>query len=258
MAQYAIIDPELLSRENRHGAPFCVTQGEIWSRSAFPDGFGQFIVYSEVSAGAELRWDEHHGDEGVFVIDGEVEVSGERAGKKGAVLVEAYAPATLRAVTDSYLLHVGSTVPEARNDSIIGAPNPNGHGVHVHGPKGIASAVYEGKVTTTFFSDAHCETCRIALFRVSGSCSIDKPVSHSHSAHELITVIEGELRVGRDLIKGVTTLAIPGNRRYGFITTDDAWEFVNFRLDASYMTMSPRDAPVLETVAAAGTEVTYT
>ena len=69
MTQFAIIDPKLLIRENRHGAPFCVTQGEIWSRSAFPDGFGQFIVYSEVSAGAELRWDEHHGDEGVFIID---------------------------------------------------------------------------------------------------------------------------------------------------------------------------------------------
>lgn len=245
MATFEVIDPAGLPEHEGYGAPFCTARGRLRSRVRAPEGFGQFVVYGDLDAGAEISWGEEHGDEGVFVLEGEVDLDGTVVATKGAAVIEAGAPARLRAATGTRLLHVGSTVPGPNLHSVIGPPNTEHPHVHVFGPEGLATESY-GVSDLTFYADSYCDGCRISLFRNNGrGPHVD--ASHTHSVHELITVTEGELRVGRDTVRAVKTLAIPANRRYGY-RTDGPWEFVNFRLDASWYMGAPGTEPIPERI----------
>jgi quercetin dioxygenase-like cupin family protein len=247
MPDYEVIDPEQLPELEAYQAPFCTASGTVRSRFRAPEGFGQFVVYADIGAGAEIAWSQVHGDEGIVVLDGEVEVDGQSVPKKGAIVVEAGAVTRLRATVDSQLLHLGSTVGGPQMESVLGPPRTDHPAVHLFGPDGKASRPYEVLVNT-FYADAQCEGCRIALFRVNGSAPYVVP-SHSHSAHEMLTVTEGSLQVGRDTATPLMTLAIPADRRYGF-RSKGPWEFVNFRLDGSYFTGLPGSAPIKEGIGA--------
>jgi quercetin dioxygenase-like cupin family protein len=249
--RYEVIDRETLPEISGYAAPFCVSQGIVRSRFSAPEGFGQFVLYADLDAGAEVEWNDEHGDEGIFVLAGEVEVDGKAAPAKGGAIVESNAKARLRAKVDSRLLHLGSTVASPPTDSALGAPDPNGHGVHVYDASGKAAIPFANGIINNYFADSHCPTCRISLFRVSGP-EAQRTESHSHSVHELITVTEGELQVGRDVVRPLMTLAIPRDRRYGF-RAKPHWEFVNFRLDASYFTKAPGSTPILEGIEAGAT-----
>ena len=56
MATFEVIDPAALPLVERYQAPFCTAQGPARSRFRAPDGFGQFVVYGDLDAGAELTW----------------------------------------------------------------------------------------------------------------------------------------------------------------------------------------------------------
>ena len=107
MPDYQVIDPATLPELDLYQAPFCTATGGVRSRFKAPEGFGQFVVYATLDAGAEVAWAQDHGDEGVFVLDGEVEGDGQIVPKKGAIVVEAGATAHLRASEASQLLHLG-------------------------------------------------------------------------------------------------------------------------------------------------------
>lgn len=263
MPVYEVIDPEQLPPSDTYDAPFTTAEGSVTTRSRSPEGFDQFIVYATVAAGAVLRWDTTHGDEGVFVRSGELEVDGQRISAKGAIVIESTCPATARAVVDCELIHVGSTVAGPRTAGAFGPPTADGHRVHVHQPDGKRAQRYapmgklwepgsgdEPVLQVSFYEDCTCATCRIALFRVAGR-SPHHGKSHHHSEHELITVTEGELQVGRDRLLPGMTAAIPANRRYGFTTTD-RWEFLNYRSDVSYMIRNPGDEPFIDTLEGIG------
>jgi hypothetical protein len=252
MAEYEVIDSDALPEVEGYQAPFCTSSGGVRSRFRAPEDFGQFVCYADLDTGAEVAWDDTHGDEGVFVVSGEVEVSGAGTGDgvvgaKGAVIVEAGAPARLMAKVPTRLLHLGSTVAGAMTESTIGPPSGDAPTVHVYGPEGKAGRDY-GALGNVFYADSYCDGCRISLFRVTGH----EPyvgTSHLHTVHEMITVTEGELQVGRDTAGPLVTLAIPANRRYGF-RTKGPWEFVNFRLDASWYVLGPGSEPVREGIGA--------
>jgi hypothetical protein len=145
--------------------------------------------------------------------------------------------------------------------SAIGPPREDGHGVHVYehgtspmmsytnGPVELNGRMFEDAVDTAIYADGTCETCRIALFRVAGT-GPHKSTSHSHSADELISVIGGEIQLGRDWVRSGMTVAIPGDWRYGF-RTFGPWEFINYRADASYTIRNPSDPPVFDGLAPA-------
>ncbi|HVX22611.1 MAG TPA: hypothetical protein VHB02_14785 [Acidimicrobiales bacterium] len=250
MASLQIIDPEELEWQGGYRAPFCSARGDVRSGMAVPDGFSQFVLYADLGPGAEVGWTDHHGDEGVFVLEGEVEVAGTVIPAKGAAVIEAGAPASLRATTDARLLHLGSTVPGPQSESVIGPPANDHPTVHAFGPDGKAVDVYDD-IHQAFYADSYCDGCRIALFRISGPGPY-VAASHIHTVDELITVTEGALQVGPDTVGAVKTVAIPAERRYGF-RTSGPWEFVNFRLDASWYTAAPGSVPIRERIGA-GTE----
>jgi quercetin dioxygenase-like cupin family protein len=245
MATFEVIDPAELEESDSYQAPFCSSEGSVRSRVRAPEGFGQFVVYDDLEPCAEVTWAPEHGDEGVYVLEGEVEVDGTSVPRKGAVVLEAGAPARLRATAPSRLLHVGSTEPGPFLDSVIGPPDTANPSVHVFGPEGRGTERY-GVIDLTFFTDSYCDGCRISFFRNLGhEAHVD--ASHSHTVHEMITVTEGELQVGPDRVPAVRTLAIPAGRRYGY-RTKGPWEFVNFRSDASWYVGKPGTEPIRERV----------
>ena len=255
-AEFEVIDSTALPERDGHGAPFTTSRGPVRSRSHAPAGFDQFVAHGTLGRGAVLEWGSGHGDEGVFVLAGDVRVDGCDVGAKSAVVIEADAATTLEAVSDARILHVGSTIPGPVVASSYGAPDTSTRSVHVHDaetapvltyefpPVEVDGVIHDDVVRTAWFSDGGCPSCRIALFRVWGT-GPHRGKSHHHSAHELITVTEGEIQVGRDRVVPGMTLAIPAERRYSFRTAMP-WEFVNFRSDVSTMTVNPGDPPVLD------------
>jgi hypothetical protein len=96
------------------------------------------------------------------------------------------------------------------------------------------------------FTDSTCPTCRIAVFLGESSHALTA-ASHVHSEDEIIHVLSGELRFGRELISPGTSVAIPKNLRYGF-RTEGPFRFLNYRRDVSNVTLAPGSEPFLETV----------
>src|SRR5581483_10988628 len=78
-----------------------------------------------------LSWDEDHGDEALFVLDGEVDLDGAVPEPGGAVLVEAGVPAVLTARRATTLLHFGPADPAPPTEGIRGPAVTEGHGTHV-------------------------------------------------------------------------------------------------------------------------------
>jgi hypothetical protein len=94
------------------------------------------------------------------------------------------------------------------------------------------------------YADSGCATCRLGFLRVRGGRPTVAP-SHSHSSPEMIAVAEATLQVGPVEVAAASTITAPANRRYGFRTAD-AYEFVNYRPDVSFITTRPGEPPRLE------------
>jgi hypothetical protein len=260
MPALQIMEAERLREVSGYAAPFTrVLEGSARSRVFFPDGFGQFVVHAQVERGSVLGWQEHHGDEGVYVAEGEIVADGAHISSGGAVVVESDVPIRIDVVRDANLVHVGTTVPGPVADSTIGAPVSSEHGLHVHqrelaptrtfelAPLEYNGTMYEDVVHTAWFADATCPKCRIVLFRTWGPGPHRSGITHSHSVDELIVMTAGEIQFeGKPLAAG-TTLAIPADLRYTFDTTME-WEFLNYRPDASYVTRNPAEAPIFDQV----------
>src|SRR5438105_4468386 len=52
--------------------------GVRWSKRLSPDDYSIWLVVSELDDGAELAWEGEHGDDGVYVVAGELDVDGHR------------------------------------------------------------------------------------------------------------------------------------------------------------------------------------
>src|SRR5436190_18349379 len=113
-------------------APSCKATGAVRSTFFQPDGYSLWQVDAELSAGAELRWDEDgHGDEAVHVLEGELEVDGLRCGPEGTAIVEAGAGACVRAISDARIVHFGPSAAAPPGNGLFGPPTDSGRGAHV-------------------------------------------------------------------------------------------------------------------------------
>jgi quercetin dioxygenase-like cupin family protein len=262
------VDPAATAHD-AYAAPACRTSVAVATTMVRSAEVDQWLVTATLPAGTVLEWVDDHGDEALYVLDGLLEVAvdggdgldgllevavdgGDGAGDgrggtcpaQGAVVVEAGVRAAVTARRDSRIVHVGPASAAAPTDGPFGAPAPHGHGVHVVGPEGLGGVRDYGDTHAVWFTDGSCPTCRIMFFRVWGRAGAGGP-SHSHSQGELIHVVEGDLRIGPVHVPAGSTVAIPGDRRYGFRTTDD-WCFLNYRRDMSFMTVDPKQPPVME------------
>jgi hypothetical protein len=227
---------ELSALESEYLAPSTSSKGKVASALFHPTDYSLWQVSAELQAGAELTWDGSHGDEGLYILEGTVEAAGAECGPEGAIVVEAGATGTVRAITDTKLLHVGSTAEP---------PVTEGAGMHVVDAAAGRHVRFEGHpIENIYFADSTCPTCEIVLFTVS-SDEAHVAASHLHSEDEIIHVIDGELQVGPQTLRPGMSVAIPAGRRYGF-RTPGAYRFMNYRKAASTFTGAPGTDPVVE------------
>jgi quercetin dioxygenase-like cupin family protein len=237
--------PQIISGDQSEqpgwGAPSVALDGDGTSVRLSPEGFSLWLYRGTLAPGASLSWQSPHGDEIVYVTRGEVEVEGRRCVTGGAVVVEADAAATLRAVDgDAAVLHFGPADPMPPADGFYGPADTAAHGVHVVGPGGTWAQV-EGVRDSRFFADSTCPTCRLTLL-YTGRDAAYESAAHSHSQDELIHVMKGELQLGAYRVGPGDTLAIAKDVRYRF--RSDGFGFLNYRRDVSHQTID-RDKPAI-------------
>lgn len=225
-----------------YAAPGHTVSGGVTSRMVSPTDFSLWLVTAELEDGATIEWPATHGDESVFVVEGEIEIDGRRCPPHGAAIIEADVVTTAKAVGPTRIVHVGPVDPTQPTDGINGAPASSEHGVHVVGPRGTYARVSEDS-DSHYYADSSCPTCRLTLLHV-GRTGPYVSAPHSHTEDELIHLISGEINVGRTVLGAGDTLAIAGNVRYAFRGGDNGFVFINYRRDASKQ-LFPGDRPEL-------------
>jgi hypothetical protein len=147
------------------------------------------------------------------------------------VVIESDVPASVTVTEPSVIGHWGSWDP-VPPDGIGGPPRADGHRVHVIGPKGRFTAGDPDNVGVRSFADSTCETCRASFFEVTRRQErTGRP--HSHSADEIIYLVEGTIKLGALSLTPGTSLCIPGGVRYAEGAGPDGAVFLNFRREAS-------------------------
>ncbi len=202
-------------------------------RMLSPDGYALWLCVLEVAAGTALRWPATHGEEGLYVLSGELRVGGASCAQGGAVVVESDVAVTAQVSKPGRLVHVGSRIAEPPSGGELGPAAPGGHGVHVVGPNGWFVSGSEDRTVARWFADSTCPTCRIALFDVTSDETPERARAHTHSADEIIYILAGRMRLGKRLLGPGTSLCISGGTRYAQGAGPGGCSFLNYRRDTS-------------------------
>ena len=232
VAKLATIALDDVTPSTSYEAPRTAT-GVRWSKRLSPDDYSIWLVVSELDDGAELAWEGEHGDDGVYVVAGELDVDGHRCPADGAVVVESGVSCTARALGPARIVHCGARDSAPPTDGLYGPPAPDGHGVHIVGERGWYVSGSRERVVARWFADSTCPTCRISLFHVwRGEGGVrDRP--HTHSQDELILALYGSVLLGRREHAPGTCLAVPADVRYSITSGPDGLAFLNYRRDVS-------------------------
>jgi quercetin dioxygenase-like cupin family protein len=246
MARIEVLAAEKLPAFAGYAAPTAqLRAGSATTRLHDPEDNPVWIVTGDLEPGAVVAWDTDHGDEAVYVMSGELRAGDRVCGAGGVLVVESGVRIEATATVATSVIHFGPSDPQPPSTGRNGAPEPDGHRAHAVGPKGVYVRVAPGHYTR-FFAGATCPTCRISLME---SCRTQhyQSAAHSHSQHELIHVLEGELKLGSLRVGPGDTLSVPANVRYRFETGESGYRFLNYSSDASaYIPANPeakRQAP---------------
>lgn len=250
MRKIEIVSPHTLPLQTDYAAPRCRVTGSVRSRPASPAGAPIWMLCAELEAGAVLRWEACHGDEALYVQRGELAVDGRSCPEGGAVIVESNARPTLTARVATQLVHMGPRDDAPPADGLYGPAKPGGQNVHVVGPRGTFEAREEGR-DTRFFADATCPSCRLWLLYTSRSFACEIPV-HSHSQDELIHLLEGEIQLGSLRAGPGDSVFIAADQLYHFRCAEEGFAFLNYRRDASEMTLKSTGHKLVEAGHATG------
>jgi mannose-6-phosphate isomerase-like protein (cupin superfamily) len=166
-----------------------------------------------------LSWGTDHGEEAVYVASGDAPWR--------AAIVEAGVPGTLAVNGDVIVL------------AHRGGATSGGSTVHLVGDDGTWAKVEPGRATR-YYADSECPTCDVTLF-VTGRDGAHESAPHSHSADELIHVLDGSITLGAHVVGPGQTVAIAAGQRYGF--RSDGFRFLNYRPTVATMT---RDGVTIE------------
>ena len=222
------------------------------SRRVSPDAFPLWMAVSDLSNGGELHWDAEHGDDGVYVLTGALEVDGHRCPTGGALIVESGVRASARAVGLTTIVHCGAVDATPPADGLYGAPEADRHTVHVVGDGGWFRSGDRERVVATWFADSTCPTCRISFFHVWRGEGGVRDRSLTHTQDELIFVVGGSV-----VLAGVehgpgSCLAVPANLRYSLTSGPEGNAFLNYRRDVSVQGYAPGEPTELEGALARG------
>lgn len=231
--------------------------GTVSAQRLSPDGYSLWMVHASLGEGATIGWSGERSDDVVYVIGGEIEVNGHRCETGSAVVVERDAEARLVARGDSEIVHFGSVEAAPPTDGPLGPPASGATAIHAYGPDGAFVSGERENVHAVWFADGTCDTCRVQLLEVASPPSADgrgKP--HSHTADEIIYLLDGSVRMGSYSFGPGSALSIPGDVRYSLVSGPEGHRFINFRRDVSLQMYGRGGEPLLETAIARGGRVT--
>lgn len=232
-----------VSYEPGYAAPTVAARGKVESRLMSPAEYSLWLVVAELADGAELSWTADHGDEIVYVHHGELSIDDRSCPADGAVLVEAGVTATVQARGATKVAHFGPWDREAPTAGAYGPAQSAGRKALVIGPGGMWARHEPGR-DSKFYADSSQPTSRLTLLYTAREGDYVSS-SHSHSEDEIIYLLKGSIQVGRDALGIGDAIGIAGDRRYGFRCTG-GFGFLNYRRDASLMTINPKDPSFLE------------
>lgn len=231
--------------------------GVVASVALAPDGYSLWCCDSELADGATIHWDAPHGDDGIYVLSGAMAIDGRTCPAGGGIVVESDVETTATAIGPTHIVHLGSTDPRPPAGGLLGAPQLDGHGVHVVGPRGAFQSGEDEGVHAVWFTDATCETCRAQLFTVTGPPNLEpRGKSHTHSVDEIIYVLDGTITMGSYTLDPGSALCVPADVRYALVGGPDGHSFLNFRRDVSEQVYARGTTAILETALARGGHAT--
>jgi hypothetical protein len=225
---------------DRYEAPYCRATGAARGARLGLGDFPLWALRGRLDAGAGLVWDGDHGDEALYLLQGDLLVDGRTCPEGGAVIVESRARGEVVAPSGADIVHFGPRDPDALGGGILGPPAPDGHGVHVVGPGGVYSACEPGR-DTRLYADSTCERCRLFLL-LTGRDHEYISSRHSHSADEIIFVLRGQIRFGSYTLGPGEAGAIRADLRYAFRSGPDGFAFLNYRAQPSDQTIAGEQA----------------
>ena len=219
------------------------TKGSVEARRVSPDGYSLWLVTADLGNGAIVELPSHHGDEAVFVVEGGISVGDRVVPARGAIIAESDVPLQMTAVGPTKIVHFGPSSPVPPTDGRYGPVEPEGHRLHLVGPRGHWSFRDAEGECGHYFTDGSCPTCRISLHIMYHGPKYEQE-AHSHSQDELLHVVSGSIRVGRRFVGPGDTLSIDAHTRYRFWPGPEGFEVLNYRRDASEMSF-PDGRPIL-------------
>jgi quercetin dioxygenase-like cupin family protein len=210
------------------------------ARRLSPAGFSIFLDLVTLDAGGAIEWGTDHGDDAGYVISGALEVGGRPVPTGAAIVVESGVGARATATEPSTVAHFGPVQPG----------EPRGRTVHVVGPRGRFESA-PGRPFFRFFADSTCETCD-AFLLYSQRDEGWSVTPHSHSADELIYVLDGTVMTGRVANPAGECLAYDAGRRYALAAPAEGFVTLNYRASPSTLEFADLDGSMLETAANVG------
>ena len=241
MKKLAIVPENEVEALTEYPVPVKVT-GVVSSKLLSPADYVLWLCVSELEEGAQMTWSGDHSDQALYVFSGALDVAGHTCPERGAVIIESGVEVTVTATTSSRIGHWGSWDPVVPADRFRGPIADGEHRIHIVGPEGILASGDPDDVGVRWFANAACDTCRIALFEVTRNHKrAGRP--HSHSADEIIFLIDGTIELGAYHLQPGTALCIPGGIRYAEGSGPDGAVFINYRRESSDRTDFFKDKP---------------
>jgi hypothetical protein len=241
MKKLAILREDEVEAGDTYPVPVTVT-GLRSSKLMSPPDYVLWLCLSELDEGGQITWSGPHSDQAVYVFSGELDVAGHTCPERGAVIIESDVELTVTATKPTWIGHWGSWDPAVPVDRFRGPIAAGEHRVHIVGPGGILAMGDPDDVGVRWFANAGCETCRIALFEVTRNKQRPgRP--HSHSADEIIFLVDGTIELGAYRLESGTSLCIPGDIRYAEGSGPDGAVFINYRRESSDRTDFFKDKP---------------
>lgn len=210
------------------------------ARRLSPEGFSIFLDVVSLDDRGGLEWGRDHGDDAVYVIEGTLALEDGECPAGGAVVVESGVPTRAVAVGPTTLAYFGP----------VDAGAARGQTVHVVGPRGRFESG-PGRPFFRFFADSTCPTCD-AFLLYSQRDHGWSVTPHSHSADELIYVLDGAVMTGRVAHARGECLAYEAGRRYALSAPAEGFVTLNYRAAPSTLEFANLDGSMLETAANVG------
>src|SRR6218665_1815866 len=170
----ALAKPIIIMRhqaDQGYPAMSCEGTGEI--SASIQKAHSLWSITSTLSDGATLRWDDQHGDEAIYVVEGEISGEGAICSARDSVVIESGVPTELRAVGKVRLVLFCCIDPVPPTEGPLGPADPDNHAVRIVSeekaqflrqvsPDGATYDQY-------FYADSSSPTSRMAIFSVAAS-----------------------------------------------------------------------------------------